>query len=104
VRRAPGAPLWMAAALLVSCNLLFMQQYATDMIPRDFPVSFAQVARNQATLVARAVGSPLSWPANWLFAARHGPGLERFDAAAGKRLPRPSGGALTIDVGRLDLD
>ena len=104
VRRGPWAPLWTAAALLVCSNLLFMQQYATDMIPRDFPVPFAQVARNQAALVAGAVGAPLSWPANWLFAARHDTGPERFDAAAVTRLPAEAGGSLTIDVGRLDTD
>jgi hypothetical protein len=103
-RRAPLAPLLAATALLVSGNLLFMQQYATDMIPRDFPLPFAQVARNQAALVARAAGAPLAWPANWLFAARHDTGPERFDAAAGKSLPRSPDGTLTVDVGRLDVD
>jgi hypothetical protein len=81
-----------------------MQQYAADMVPRDAPVSFPQVARNGAAIVARAVGTPSAWPANWLFAARHGTGPERFDAAAGKRLPRGAGGAVTLDVGRLDHD
>jgi hypothetical protein len=103
-RRAPGAPLWAAGALLVGANLLFMQQYATDMIPRDFPVSFARVAQNDAALVARAVGAPLSWPANWLFAARHGTGPERFDAAAGKRLAQGPDGSIALDVGQLDTD
>jgi len=81
-----------------------MQQYATDMIPRDFPVPFAQVARNQAALVARAAGSPLAWPANWIFGLRHGTGPERFDAAAGKRVTAGADGSFTIDVGRLDVD
>jgi hypothetical protein len=67
-------------------------------------VPFAQVARNQAALVARAAGAPLSWPANWLFAARHGTGPERFDAAAGKRLEAAPDGSVTVDVGRLDVD
>jgi hypothetical protein len=104
VRRAPGSAAWAAGALLACWNFLFMQQYARDMVPRDFPVAFAQVARGSAALVARAVGAPLSWPANWLFAARHHTGPERFDAAAGKRLPAGRDGALTIDVGHLDTD
>jgi len=104
VRRAPGAPLWAAGALLVCWNLLFMQQYADDMIPRDFPVAFPRVAQNGAALVARAVGAPLSWPANWVFAARHDVGPERFDAAAGKRLAQAADGSITIDVGQLDVD
>ena len=104
VRSAPSGPLWAAGLALVCWNLLFMQQYAADMIPRDAPVSFPQVARNGAALVARAVGTPSAWPANWLFAARYATGPERFDAAAGKRLPRGAGGAVTLDVGRLDQD
>jgi hypothetical protein len=104
VRRAPSAPLWVAGAALVGWNLLFMQQYAADMIPRDFPLPFAQVARNQAALVARTVGAPLSWPANWLFAARYDTSPDRFDAAAGKRLAPGPGGAVTVDVGELETD
>jgi hypothetical protein len=104
VRRGPAVPVVAVAVLLVCSNLLFMQQYAADMIPRDFPVAFPAVARNQAALVARTVGSPLSWPASWIFAARHRTSPGRFDAAVGKRLERAEGGATTIDVGRLDVD
>ena len=104
VRRAPAAPLWAAGAALVGSNLLFMQQYAADMIPRDFPVPFPQVARNQAALIARAAGAPLSWPANWIFAARYDTGADHFDAAAGKRVTAAPDGSLTIDVGQLDTD
>jgi hypothetical protein len=104
VRRAPLVPLWAAGLALVCWNLLFMQQYASGMIPRDAPVAFSEVAQNNAALLARAVGTPSAWPANWLFAARHSVGPERFDAAAGKRLPRGPGGAVTLDVGRLDVD
>jgi hypothetical protein len=103
-RRAPAAPLWAAGLLLVCRNLLFMQQYADDMIPRDFPLSFSEVARNNASLVARAVGSPLAWPANWLFARTYDTPPDRFDDAAGKALPRGPDGTATLDVGRMDLD
>lgn len=102
VRRCPLAPLTAAGALLVCWNLLFMQQYALDMIPRDYPVAFADVAGNAAALVARRMGSPLSWPANWVFAARYHVGPERFDAAAGKALPRAADGSLALDVGARD--
>jgi hypothetical protein len=101
-RRAPLVPLAAASALAVCWNLLFMQQYAQDMIPRDFPVAFPAVARNAAALTARGVGAPLSWPANWLFARRHRVSADRFDAAAGKALPRAADGALVLDVGGRD--
>jgi hypothetical protein len=60
------------------------------------------VARNAAALTARAVGAPVSWPANWLFARRHGTSPDRFDAAAGKALARAADGALVLDVGARD--
>jgi hypothetical protein len=104
VRRAPRSPVYAAALVLVCWNLLLVQQYASGMVPRDAPVSFARVARNGAALLARPLGAPVAWPANWLFAARHGVGPERFDAAAGKRLPRGRDGAAVIDVGRLEVD
>lgn len=103
-RRAPSAPLWTLGLALVGWNLAFMQQYASGMIARDFPLPFAQVAGNTAGLVARTVGAPTAWPANWIFALRHGVGPDRFDRAAGKRVPRAPDGAAVVDVGVRDLD
>jgi hypothetical protein len=92
-------------ALLVAWNLVFMQQYRAELIPRDDTVSFAQVAENNAALVARAVGSPVAWPANWVFARAHGVGPERFDLAVGRFLfSLPGHLRGTIDVGDLETD
>ena len=104
VRRAPAAPLWAAGIALVGWNLAFMEQYASGMIPRDFPVSFAEVDGHTAALVAGRLGAPTSWPANWVFALRHGVGPARFDLVEGKAVPRDAGGAAVVDVGLVDLD
>ena len=58
-----------AGAGLVLWNGLLMEQYRRGVIPRDDTVSFARVAENSADLLASAVGSPVAWPANWIFAA-----------------------------------
>jgi hypothetical protein len=84
--RHPGSGLLIAGAVLVVWNLLFMQQYRDNQIPRDDTVSFARVAETSAELVASRVGSPLAWPANWIFAWQHAVGADRYDAAAGKYL------------------
>ena len=86
VRRRPGRLLVAAAACLVLWNHLFMLQYRRNLIPRDDVVSFARVARNNAGLLAQAVGTPLAWPANWIFAWRHDLPVAQYDLAVGKYL------------------
>jgi hypothetical protein len=80
-----------------------MRQYRDGTVPRDDTVAFADVAAGNARLLAAGVGSPNAWPANWLFALRHGLSPARFDLMAGKEL-REEGGRLELDVGRLDHD
>ena len=104
VRASAQGTLGVAAALAVAWNLLFMQQYASGMIPRDLPVSFTRVAENNAALLSRAVGTPLAWPANWIFAWRHQLKVDRYDLAAGKRLPGTLASGLEIDIGALPID
>jgi hypothetical protein len=72
--------------LLTLWNGLFMEQYRRNLIPRDDVVSFARVAENTAGLVTDLVGTPLAWPANWIFAARHEAPLASHDVASGKYL------------------
>jgi len=86
VGRHPGLPIVAAGVVLTVWNALFMEQYRTDRIPRDLPVSFSQVAETNAAILSRAVGSPLSWPANWLFAWRHHVTPAKFDVLAGRSL------------------
>lgn len=84
--RRPEAVLAAAGAALVLWNGLFMEQYRRGAIPRDDTVSFARVAENSADILAAAVGSPVAWPANWIFSARHGLPPDRYDLAVGKYL------------------
>jgi hypothetical protein len=63
-----------------------MEQYRRGAIPRDDTVSFARVAFNGADVLAAAVGSPVAWPANWIFSLRHGLPPDRYDLMVGKYL------------------
>ncbi len=84
--RRPGAVLAAGGMALALWNALFMEQYRRGAIPRDDTVSFTRVAQNSADLLATAFGSPVAWPANWIFAARHGLPPDRYDLMVGKYL------------------
>jgi hypothetical protein len=84
--RRPSLVLAGGGAALVLWNALFMEQYRRGAIPRDDTVSFARVAGNSADIFATAFGSPVAWPANWIFSARHGLPPDRYDLMAGKYL------------------
>lgn len=84
--RRPGAVLAAGGTALALWNALFMEQYRRGAIPRDDTVSFARVAQNSADLFATAFGSPVAWPANWIFAARHRLPPDRYDLMVGKYL------------------
>jgi hypothetical protein len=97
VAKRPGSALATAGAILVIWNFLLMQQYRDWRIPRDGTVSFARIAANSADTLARLVGTPMAWPANWLFAARHGLPVQRFDTVVGARIFE--GRRAVIDLG-----
>lgn len=84
--RRPGAVLTAFGSVLVLWNALFMEQYRRGAIPRDDTVSFARVAENSADLFATGLGSPVAWPANWLFSLRHHLPPDRYDRMVGKYL------------------
>ncbi len=99
-------PAWLLAVLgtaLGASNLLFMEQYRQSP-RRDQTVSFAEVSEVNARLVSSAVGSPLAWPANWLWSARHGLPVERWDLLSGRRLDPFAADAVGVDVGDQDQD
>ena len=95
VARSSPSPSGIAA--LVACGTsLLMAQYRDGRIPRDDTVAFPRVARNAAATVSAAAGSPTAWPANWIFAARHGVSAARYDLLGGvdlfgRRRPWPRG-------------
>ncbi len=100
-RRHPMRLLWIGTAALSVWNLLFMEQYRREMIPRDNTVAFPRIASNNAALVARALGSPIGWPANWLFAEESAVPVAAYDRLAFRRLfaPEDERRRTVIDVG-----
>jgi hypothetical protein len=100
VVRRPALPLAAGAAWLTLWNVLFMEQFRTNRIPRDLPVRLADVTRNNAERFATAVGAPNCWPANWLFAWRHGVSPGKYEAVVGQR--RWPNGFVAIDDPRVD--
>ena len=45
---------WAVVGLLIAWNAGFMLQWGTNMVPNRGPVNFAEVTRNQFTVVPRA--------------------------------------------------
>lgn len=84
--RRPGIVMAAGGFLLVTWNALLMAQYRSGRVPADDTVSFARVAENSATLLSESVGTPLAWPANWVFAARDRVSPAEYDRRAGSRL------------------
>jgi len=102
--RRPMLPIVAGAGALVVWNVLFMEQYRSDRIPRDFVVSFPQVTETNAAILARAVGSPLAWPANWVFAWRHDLPAAKYDVVVGQSLFGEGGLDGTIVMGDERVD
>jgi hypothetical protein len=84
--RRPNIILAGAGALLVLWNALFMEQYRRRLLPNDDTVSFAQVTSNSGALLSTFIGTPMAWPANWIFARRIDAPVDRWDAVAGRDL------------------
>jgi hypothetical protein len=73
-----------ALTSLVACalwwNHLLMVQYATGMIPKDEPVSFGRLVRQQGDVATRGpYAYPFAFPANVWFAWRTGLPVDKFD-------------------------
>jgi hypothetical protein len=90
-----------AVVLLGVPNLLFMEQYR-DAPRRDDTVRFADVSEGNARRFTDAVGSPIAWPANWIWSASTGLPAARWDRLSGVRLDPRRG--VRIDVGDLEQD
>ncbi len=100
VARKPGAAACGAALALIAWNFAFMDQYGRNRIPRDDTVSFARVTENSADFVSEWVGTPMAWPANWIFAARHDLPVQKYDLMVGQYLfYRQNNLAGVIDIG-----
>ena len=105
LRRRPELAIAAVGAALALWNGLFMEQYRRNLIPRDDVVSFSKVAENSAALVTDTVGTPLAWPANWVFARQHDAPLASYDVAVGKYLfykQNNLGGVIDLGDPRVD--
>jgi hypothetical protein len=105
VARRPALPIAAAGAALTLWNVLFMTQYGRNRIPRDDTVSFAQVAENGADLLSEWAGTPLAWPANWVYAWRHDLPPQKYDLMVGSYLfyrQNNLGGVIDLGDARVD--
>jgi len=83
-----------ALALFALQNVLFSGQLRSGRVEPGDAISFLTVAQGAAADLHETLGYPGSWPANWVFAWKHGVSPGRFDELFG-RSPR-HGWALRI--------
>lgn len=86
VRRRP----WLAITPLVLAalgwNQWLMGQYASGMLPKDEPTSFARLVRQQGDVATRAPFLyPFAFPANVWFAWRHDLPVDKYDVLSPER-------------------
>jgi len=86
VARRPQVALALVAVPLVTWNVTLAEQLRRNLIPRDDTAAFSRMAGGSARVVADSVGSPMTWPASWIFAWRHGRPPSQYDLLAGKYL------------------
>jgi hypothetical protein len=85
VMRRPQILLGCAAAAAIAWNYGLMVQYSAGMVPKDEPVSFGRVVRQQSELLTRPpYFYPFAFPANVWFAWREGLPVDRYDLLAGE--------------------
>jgi hypothetical protein len=82
-RRQP----WLATAGLVAATVVWnywlMVQYTTGAVPKDAPVSFGALVRQQADVATRSpYAYPFAFPANAWFAWREGLPVDRYELLA----------------------
>jgi hypothetical protein len=79
VRRPLTAAAIVGAGAVVWNQLLFVQ-YSSGMVPKEGPVSFAQLVRGQASVLTRPpYFYPFAFPANAAFAWQHGLPIDSYD-------------------------
>ncbi len=78
--RRPLVALAPAIVAALWWNHLLMVQYTTGMLPKDEPVSFGRLVRQQSEVVTDTpYVYPFAFPANVWFAWRHGLPLDKYD-------------------------
>ncbi len=81
--RRPQVIAALVVATAIAWNYGLMVQYTAGMVPKDEPVSFGRVVRQQADLLTRSPYLyPFAFPANAWFAWRQGLPVDRYDLLA----------------------
>ena len=104
VRRRPMRVTWATGLAFVLWNQLLIVQYR-ERLPADDTVSLTAIAEHNAKAVSRTLGTPLAWPANWVFARAYELPSAAYDLMAGKYLfylPNNLGGVVAVGDGRAD--
>jgi len=86
VRRRPELALALVAVPFALWNALLAEQTRRALVPRDDVVELPRLARLGAGVLSEGVGFPTTWPASWLFAARHDRPPAQYDRLVGKYL------------------
>jgi hypothetical protein len=95
-RRQPLVAVAPVIAFAIVWNYWLMVQYTAGMIPKDAPVSFAAMVRQQADVHTRPpYVYPFAFPGNVFFAWREGVPLDRYELLAAE--PRQDRFELAID-------
>jgi len=96
LRARPLAAIAPLVLLALAWNYWLMVQYTVGLLPKDEPISFAAMVRQQADVHTRApYVYPFSFPANLWFAWREGVPADRYDILANE--PRPTSMDLRMD-------
>lgn len=82
--RRPWALGLSALALFVALNVLFSEQVQRGRVEPGDALSFLTLVQGSAADFHQALGHPGSWPANWIFAWKHGVSPGRFDDLFGR--------------------
>lgn len=83
MRRRPWAAVASIAAAVIAWNYWLMVQYTIGTVPKDGPVSFAALVRQQADVHTRPpYVYPFAFPANAWFAWREGLPVDRYETLA----------------------
>jgi hypothetical protein len=86
VRRRPGTTLALSCLPFVLWNLTLVAEVRQGLAPRDDTVFFPELAGSGARVFNAALGSPLTWPASWLFAFQTGRPPGQYDLLVGRYL------------------
>lgn len=85
VRKRPTVLIWATAALLIVWNATLTIGMRQGYISFYQPKTFEEVWQGAASIIHDRIGSPTTYPASLIFAARHGVTPGRYDLLSGFR-------------------